>query len=310
MSTIGGIVSLRLNSKVWTWSVAGLVLAQALASILLPKSYRLTAITDWISFILMVSASAAFVRNAFGSDRRQRVVWMLLGTGYAIEACSQVLWMRWELVLKQTPTFSLGDALVFLAWTALILGFALRPHVDPAPQHQRLGTIDLLLLLLTGLYLYLFLVIPWQYLAPEPQSYGAAYKFLSLAQDLILLSIVLLGVRHSSGRWRHFYAMLTVIVFFDSIMEYVVDTLANSGDYFSGGWYDSIGAAGLAGMTLAALMVHRLEPVSEHCGPESERYCPCSRLGRFSTAVCPTQCGNSAWCSLWEQLLCSLSSAL
>ena len=288
MSTIGGIVSLRSNSKLWTWSVIGLVIAQAVASILLPKSYRLTAISDWISFILMVSASAAFARNASGSNHRQRLVWMLLAAGYAIEACSQVLWMRWELVLKQTPTFSLGDALVFLAWTALILGFALRPHVDPAPQHQRLGTIDLLLLLLTGLYLYLFLVIPWQYLAPEPQSYGTAYKFLSLAQDLILLSIVLLGLRHSSGQWRHFYAILTGILVIDTIMEYIVDTLANTGVYFSGGWYDSIGAAGLAAMTLAALTVHRLEPVSEHCGPESERYWRwASRLAAPVTLVLP-----------------------
>src|SRR5258708_7992938 len=112
---------------------------------------------------------------------------------------------------------SLGDVGVFLAWIIVILGFALRPHVEPTPQHQRLGTLDLLLLLLTGLYLYLFLVIPWQYLAPAPQSYGTAYKFLSLAQDLILLSIVLLGFRLSSGRRRHFYAILTLIAHFYTI---------------------------------------------------------------------------------------------
>ena len=65
---------------------------------------------------------------------------------------------------------------------------------------------------MTGLYLYLFLVIPWQYLAPDVQSYGAAYKFLSLAQDVILLAIIILGWRHSSGRWRHFYGLLIAII--------------------------------------------------------------------------------------------------
>jgi diguanylate cyclase (GGDEF)-like protein len=265
-------VGLRLNSKIWAWAVVCLVMAQAFASVLLPKSYRLTAITDCISFALIVSASFAFARNAFSSNHRQRLVWILVSAGYAIEACGQILWMHWELVLKQTPTIYLGDACIFLAWTALILGFALRPHVEPTPQHQRLGTLDLLLLFLAGLYLYTFLVIPWQYLAPEPHSYGAAYKFLALAQDVILLSIVILGWRHGSGRWRHFYALLTAIVALDTVMEYVVDTLADSGVYFSGSWYDSTTAACLAGMTFAALMTYRLEPVSERGVSSSERY--------------------------------------
>jgi diguanylate cyclase (GGDEF)-like protein len=247
-------------------------MAQAFASMLLPKSYRLTAITDCISFALIVSASFAFARNAFSSNHRQRLVWILLAAGYAIEACGQILWMHWELVLKQTPTIYLGDACIFLAWTALILGFALRPHVEPTPQHQRLGSLDLLLLLLTGLYLYTFLVIPWQYLAPEPHSYSAAYKFLALAQDVILLSIVALGWRHSPGRWRHFYALLTGVVAFDTVMEYVVDTVADTGAYFSGSWYDFTTAACLAAMTFAALMAHRLEPVSDRDDPDSERY--------------------------------------
>ena len=252
---------LRSNSKIWAGAVVCLVIAQAVASLLLPKSYRLTAITDSIIFALMVSASVAFARNAFSGPRRQRLVWILLGAGYAIESCSQILWIHWELVVKQTPAMSLGDAGVFLAWIILILGFALRPHVEPTPQHQRLGTLDLLLLLMAGLYLYLFLVIPWQYLAPEPHSYGLAYKFLALAEDVVLLSFVAHGWLYSSGRWRHFYALLTVIVAFDTVMEYVVDTLTDAGIYFSGSWYDSTTAACLAGMTFAALMAHRLEQI-------------------------------------------------
>jgi diguanylate cyclase (GGDEF)-like protein len=254
------------------WAIVCLVIAQVVASLLLPKSYRLTAITDWICLILMVSASAAFARNAFSSSGRQRLVWILLGGGYAIEVCSQMLWMHWELVVKQTPAMSLGDAETYLAWTVLILGFALRPHVDPTPQHQRLGTLDLLLLLLTGIYFYLFLVIPWQYLAPEPQSYGPAYKFLALAQDVVLLSIVAHGWFHSSGRWRHFYGLLTAIVVVDTVMEYVVDTLAQAGVYFSGSWSDSATAACLAGMTFAAMFAYGLEPGSERGDPASERY--------------------------------------
>src|ERR1700687_6083569 len=94
---MGEIVRLRSNSKIWAGALVCLVIAQAVASLLLPKSYRLTAITDSISFVLMVSASIAFARNAFSGTRRQRLVWILLGAGYAIESCSPTLWMHWEL---------------------------------------------------------------------------------------------------------------------------------------------------------------------------------------------------------------------
>ncbi len=276
------------SSKIWALAVVCLVIAQAAASLFLPQSYRLTAITDLISFTLMVSASVAFARNAFRSNHRQRMVWILLSGGYAIEACSQLLWMHWELRSQQTPAMSLGDAGVFLAWTALILGFALRPHVEPTPQHQRLGALDLLILLLTGLFLYLFLVIPWQYLAPDPQSYGAAYKFIALDQDVILLAIVILGWRHSSGRWRQFYILLTAVVALDTVMEYIVDTLSDAGGYFSGGWYDSAGAGCLAAMTFAALMAYGLEPMSDLGDPKGERYWAwASRLAAPVTLILP-----------------------
>jgi diguanylate cyclase (GGDEF)-like protein len=252
--------------------VACLLLVQVLVSIFLTKSYRLTAITDWISLLFTVSAAAAFARNAFGATHRQRQVWILLASGYAVEVVGQVLSMYWDLLAKQTPAMTLGDAYFYLAWIIGIMGFALRPHVELTPQHQRLGTLDLLLLFLAGLYLYLFLVIPWQYLSPEPQSYNPSYKFLALAEDVVMLTVVVLGWRQSSGRWRKFYGLLTGIVFLDTVMEYVVDTLFASGVYVTGSWYDCATAIGLAGMTFAALMAYRLEPVSERGDPESERY--------------------------------------
>jgi diguanylate cyclase (GGDEF)-like protein len=265
-------VRLRLSSKIWAGAVVVLVVAQMLAPMLLPKSYRLAAITDWIDFGLMVSASIAFARNTFSSSRQQRLVWILLGLGYAIEAGSQLLWMHWHLVMRQTPLMSLGDAGIYLAWTALILAFALRPHVKLTTEHQRLGTLDLLLLLLWGLYLYLFLVIPWQYLFPDPQSYGPAYKYLALGQDMILLSIVLHGWLRSFGQWRYFYALLTAIVALDTVMEYFVDTFSQLELYFTGSWYHSTVTSCLGGMTIAALMAYRLEPVSEYGDPNSEHY--------------------------------------
>jgi diguanylate cyclase (GGDEF)-like protein len=249
-----------------------LVLVQTAASIFLPKSYLLTAITDSIILALIVSASVAFGMNARTSHPRQRTVWILLSAGYAIESLAQVAWTYWELVRRHAPSISMGDGAVFLSWTVLILGFALRPHVEPTDQQRHLGKLDLVILLLAGLYLYLFLVVPWGYIAPDPQSYGVSYKFLASAEDLILLSLVALGWKQSSGEWRKFYLLLTLVVAADTVMEYVVDGLAVAGVYFSGGWYDCPAALCLAGMTIAALRARDLAPVAGQGASQSERY--------------------------------------
>jgi diguanylate cyclase (GGDEF)-like protein len=247
-------------------------LLQTAASIFLPKSYLLTAITDSIVLVLIVSASVAFGMNARTGHRRQRIVWILLSVGYGIEGLAQVAWTYWELVRRQAPSISMGDGAVFLSWTVLILGFALRPHVEPTDQQRHLGKLDLLILLLAGLYLYLFLVVPWGYIAPDPQSYGVSYKFLALAEDLILLSLVALGWKQSSGEWRKFYFLLSLIVAVDTVTEYVVDSLAAAGVYFSGSWYDCPTAICLAGMTFAALRARGLSPVAGQGDSQSERY--------------------------------------
>jgi len=120
--------------------------------------------------------------------------------------------------------------------------------------------------------LYLFLVVPWGYIAPDPQSYGVSYKFLALAQDFILLSLLALGWKQSSAEWQKFYLLLSLIVAIDTVMEYVVDSLAETGVYFSGGWYDCTTAICLAGMTFAALVAHGLAPVAGVGDSQSERY--------------------------------------
>ena len=55
----------------WACAVVCLVIAQAVASLLLPKSYRLTAITDCIIFVLMVFviAQAFLQQQLVGKDR-------------------------------------------------------------------------------------------------------------------------------------------------------------------------------------------------------------------------------------------------
>jgi len=42
----------------------------------------------------------------------------LMGVGYAIEACSQIVWIQLAVGGQAGACMSLGDAGIYLAWTA------------------------------------------------------------------------------------------------------------------------------------------------------------------------------------------------
>jgi len=95
------------------------------------------------------------------SDRRAKFFWMLMGLGFATWLCSQMLWTYFEVVLRQeTPNPFVGDVILFLHIVPMMAALAVQPHMRQERHITRLGSLDVVLLLIGWLYLYLFLVIP------------------------------------------------------------------------------------------------------------------------------------------------------
>ena len=77
---------------------------------------------------------------------------------------AQVLWTCFEVFLRQeAPNPFVGDVILFLHVVPMMAALALQPHIHRNNQSLRLVTLDFSLLLTWWLYLYLFIVIPWQY---------------------------------------------------------------------------------------------------------------------------------------------------
>jgi hypothetical protein len=73
------------------------------------------AISDVVSGFLMLTALFAFSANGLASKGRLRWFWMLQVAGWALWFCDQVVWLTFDLILKQKlPGMSPADALLFL----------------------------------------------------------------------------------------------------------------------------------------------------------------------------------------------------
>ena len=153
-----------IHSKLWTALAIACVAALVVAALLLPQSFLLTALSDLIQCLLLISGTVSFIPHVLKSQGRMRLFWALMTAGIAFWLFYQLLWTYFEVVLRQdVPNVFAGDIVLYLHIVPLMAALALRPHVPQDEYAARLGRLDFVLLTLWWIYLYILIVIPWQY---------------------------------------------------------------------------------------------------------------------------------------------------
>lgn len=258
------------HPKRWIGGACLLTALLALASALLPRGFALAAASDLVSALLLLSALFAFAWNGVDSKGRIRWFWILQAAGWALWFGDQMVWIVFDLVLRQkVPAMYPADALLFLAGAPMIAGVLLSPHRQPSERTVRLGALDFSLLLLWWLYLYVSFVVCWQYVSPNEAAYNRNFDILSGAETLLLACILAVFWRESSGRWKTFYAAFFGAVVFNGVTFYVLNRAIERDTYFTGSWYDIPYAASFAAFTAAALLGQKLTPTTESAAGES-----------------------------------------
>lgn len=260
----------RNPSKLLPAAAVLLMFALAAGCVFLPRGFVLTAVSDIVCAFLMLIALAAFARNGLATKGRMRWFWMLQAAGWGMWFCDQMVWIVFDLVLqKKVPAMYPADALLFLAGAPMIAGLLLRPHRQPLDRSARLGLLDFLLLLLWWLYLYVSFVVCWQYVSPNEGVYNRNFDWLSGAETILTVCVLLAFWRESSGRWRIFYACLCGAFVFNGVSFYALNNAIERDVYFTGSWYDVPYCASFALFVAVSLLGPRLSPISETSADES-----------------------------------------
>jgi signal transduction histidine kinase len=216
-----------------------LVCVQALLSFLVRHSFGLTVFGDLTQCILLLSGLICFLVNLAATRGRTKLFWALMAVGFGFWLSAQALWTYFEVFLhKDVPNPFVGDVILFLHIVPMMGALALQPHSHKGKHHLYSGSLDFVLLLMWWLYLYLFLVIPWQYVSFNETRYGHSFNVVYVTEHIVfLVGAGLLWLR-SAGSWRVIYAHWFGAGLLYAISSYCASVAIDLHLYYTGSFYD------------------------------------------------------------------------
>jgi signal transduction histidine kinase len=251
---------LTKRSNLWLAAIAAVVAAQIVAALVLKHSFALTAFSDVLQSLLLLSGTAVFVLLAIRAQGRMRLFWSLIVLGNALWFANQFLWTYDEAVLHiEVPNLWYWDVILFLHIVPMMAALALRPH-KPKHEYARVGELDFLLLLFWWLYLYVLVVMPWQYVVPNVAIYNHNLDTLYSTEKLVMLAGLVGCILTSKGEWRKLYSALLGMTVCYSISSTLADLAIHRNAYYSGSLYDIPLVIAMASLTWIGLRARVEQP--------------------------------------------------
>jgi diguanylate cyclase (GGDEF)-like protein len=175
-------------------------------SLVVPRGFALTAFGDILQGILLFCATATVLTNVKTDSGKSRLFWVLMGLGFGMWFLTQLLWTYFEVFLRHdAPDPFVGDVILFLHVVPMMAAVAVQPHLQQDDRAIRVGSLDFILLFSWWLFLYSFIVIPWQYVHPANATYGVAFDSLYTCEQLVLGLALIRAWSRSVGAWRAIY---------------------------------------------------------------------------------------------------------
>lgn len=282
-------VSLPKRYKFWPGMIASLMAAQIVASVFWHKSFGLTAFSDIVQCLVLLSGTAAFVPLLLRSHGRIRLFWSLITLGLTFWLAYQLFWTCQEVILRRdVPDLCAWDVVLFLHIVPLMAALALRPQVPRDEYSARVGRLDFALLLMWWLYLYVLIVMPWQYVVPDIPNYNRNLNNVYLTEKLVFQAGLLTCWLMSKGEWRRLYRALFGMSLCYSAGSTVADWALALKAYYSGSLYDIPLVAAMASLTWIGLSTKADEADSEAPGTSTVYgvwVARCSMIAVFSLAL-------------------------
>ena len=243
--------------------LVSLVLAQVAASLLMHRGVALSIASDLIYGTLLLAATAAFLPNtarARSNTFHTRLFWILLSMGMIFWLTYQAMWNYFEVIKRQeVPDPFLGDVVLFLHLVPMIGALAVLPHVREDERDERVRMLDFTLLLTWWLFVYVYLVIPWQTVRVDEAIYSANFNFAYLTEKLVfLVSLVVLALT-ARGGWRHLYGHLLGAGALYASSSYVANWAIGHQTYYSGSIYDIPLTVSIAWMAAIPMLAARYD---------------------------------------------------
>jgi len=245
--------------------VCAVVGVHVIVSLVASRSAGLTAFGDLSQFALLLCATLSIASNIHTRYKKAKLFWILMSAGCGMWLCTQALWTYFEVFLRQdTPNPFVGDVVLFLHVVPMMAALVVQPHVRQNDHSLRLVSLDFLLLLTWWLYLYLFVVIPWQYVSPNEAAYGHSFDVLYACEQIVLMVGLALVWKRSEGEWRAIYGQLFKAAFFYSVGSTLAGVAIDFHKYYTGSLYDVPLVAAMAWFAAVGMRARGSTAQSQH----------------------------------------------
>ena len=246
-----------MSPQLKTYALVGILIVgvQAGASLLLGRGFALTALGDVLQTICLSAGVVFAVPNIRTAHGRELAFWMFVSLGFCFWLGFQLLWDYSEAFRHQeVPDPFVGDIILFLHIVPMMSALALRPHARETEQITPLGSLDFLLLATWWLYLYLFAVIPWQYVFTNQSLDDRTFNALYLTEKIVFL--VWLGVLwvQSRNAWKTLYGQWFAATVLYGTSSYIANVAIERHQYYTGSFYDVPLVASLAWLGALGLL--------------------------------------------------------
>lgn len=243
------------HARKWTAIVPAVVCLHILLSLFVPRGFALTACGDILQNAILLCATVVALANVRSASGKARAFWALMSLGLATWLASQVLWTYVEVYLRhEAPNPFFGDVILFLHIVPMMAAVAVQPHMRQDDRSVRAGALDFALLLTWWLFLYLFVVIPWQYVHPAELVYGRSFDLLYVCEELVLAAGLVMVWRRSRGAWRSIYFNLVGASLLYCVASLMASEAIDLHLYYTGSLFDVPLVAGMAWFVRVGLL--------------------------------------------------------
>lgn len=227
--------SLDSISSRWIAFAFVILSAQTLIAIAL-SHLTLRAFSHSANLLLLVVACGLAALNAARSRKAIRLFWSLLAASYGVWAVNTLSWVYLVVLLgRGSPGFLLSVTPLFLHTLLMIGAVAMRPDLTSRNREQYFQTYSFSFFLFFGLFLFAYLLLPYENL--PIRTVLVELRFIFLGENLLLLAVLIALIYKTRSQWRTMYSQLFV-----GSLLYTLTTLAINITYshngFIRGWWD------------------------------------------------------------------------
>ena len=238
----------------WTF----LIVLYSAVSLSLPRgSQFLITFGNVTQCIVPLIANTGLLLNAGTPHWRRNLFWMFIALSCTLWMIGQFQWSYYEVYLHQRlPSLFPGDILFFFRGIPMMAALAMQPHRKRGELHARLGYLDFALLLTWWTFIYVFFVLPWAYATPSVAQYNHNFNLVTNIQNfVVVLGFIVFWLR-SQGAWKTVFAHLLGASTLYMLIALVIDVRVDTGDYYTGSWYDVPLIASFLWFALAGLIAY------------------------------------------------------